>query len=100
MLDSYNELLRNVCVFPKIRGIGIISNTHSRCYSSKPLINGRITIAADDHWQIAVIGKNLTSEDTFMWGNDCPLGPQGLNGSYIKIIDPPRTVQLTARMIF
>jgi outer membrane receptor protein involved in Fe transport len=63
-------------------------------------LNARIAIAAGDQWQIAVIGKNLTSEDTFMWGNDIPLGPQGFNGSYFKMIDPPRTVQLTARMNF
>lgn len=29
-------------------------------------LNARIAIAAGDQWQIAVIGKNLTSEDTFM----------------------------------
>ena len=63
-------------------------------------LNARIAIAAGDQWQIAVIGKNLTSEDTFMWGNDIPLGPQGFNGSYFKMIDPLRTVQLTARMNF
>ena len=63
-------------------------------------LNARIALTANDKWQIAVIGKNLTSEDTFMWGNDIPLGPQGFNGSYFKMIDPPRTFELTARMNF
>ena len=51
-------------------------------------------------WQISLIGKNLTDEKTFMWGNDIPLGSLGFNGAYFKMIDPPRTVELTARINF
>ena len=36
-----------------------------------------------------------------MWGNDMPLGSLGFNnGAYFKMIDPPRTVELVARMNF
>ena len=63
-------------------------------------LNARIALARDDQWQISLVGKNLTSEDTFMWGNDIPLGPQGFNGSYFKLIDPPRTVEINARYSF
>ena len=63
-------------------------------------LNARIAIAGNDQWQISVVGKNLTDKETFMWGNDIPLGPQGFNGSYFKLIDPPRTVEITARMNF
>lgn len=63
-------------------------------------LNARISFASGDKWQLSLVGKNLTSEDTFMWGNDIPLGSLGFNGSYFKMIDPPRTVELTARMNF
>ena len=63
-------------------------------------LNARISFASGDQWQLSLIGKNLTSEDTFMWGNDIPLGSLGFNGSYFKMIDPPRTVELTARINF
>ena len=63
-------------------------------------LNARISLASGDQWQLSLIGKNLTSEDTFMWANDMPLGSLGFNGSYFKMIDPPRTVELTARMNF
>ncbi len=63
-------------------------------------LNARIAIAGNDQWQISVIGKNLTDEKTFMWGNDIPLGPSGFNGSYFKLIDPPRTVEIAARLNF
>ena len=63
-------------------------------------LNARISLAKSDQWQIALIGKNLTDEKTFMWGNDIPLGSLGFNGAYFKMIDPPRTVELTARINF
>jgi outer membrane receptor protein involved in Fe transport len=63
-------------------------------------LNARIALASDDQWQIALVGKNLTDEATFMWGNDIPLGPQGFNGSYFKLIDPPRSVEVNARYNF
>lgn len=63
-------------------------------------LNARISLASGDQWQLSLIGKNLTNEDTFMWGNDIPLGSLGFNGAYFKMIDPPRTVEVTARMNF
>ena len=47
-------------------------------------LNARIAIAGNDQWQVSVVGKNLLSEDTFMWGNDIPLGSLGFNGAYFK----------------
>ena len=63
-------------------------------------LNARISLASGDQWQLSLIGKNLTSKDTFMWGNDIPLGSLGFNNSFFKMIDPPRTVELVARMNF
>ena len=63
-------------------------------------LNGRIALAGNDQWQIALVGKNLTDEETFMWGNDVPLGSLGFNRTYFKLIDPPRTFELTGRINF
>ena len=63
-------------------------------------LNARISLAGNDKWQVSLVGKNLTDEATFMWGNDIPLGTLGFRGSYFKLIDPPRTVELAARMNF
>lgn len=51
-------------------------------------------------WTLAVIGKNLTDEEVFTWGNDVPLGPFGFNFTYFKHIDPPRTFEFQARYNF
>ena len=63
-------------------------------------LNGRIAFAGNDQWQISLVGKNLTNEKTFMWGNDIPLGSLGFRGSYFKLIDPPRTFEITGRVNF
>ena len=63
-------------------------------------LNGRIAFAGNDQWQISLVGKNLTNEKTFMWGNDIPLGSLGFRGSYFKLIDPPRTFEITGRINF
>lgn len=63
-------------------------------------LNGRIALAGNDQWQISLVGKNLTDEETFMWGNDVPLGSLGFNRTYFKMIDPPRTFELSGRINF
>ena len=63
-------------------------------------LNARISLAGNDQWQVSLVGKSITDEATFMWGNDIPLGSLGFKGSYFKLIDPPRTVELSARMNF
>lgn len=63
-------------------------------------LNGRIALAGNEQWQIALVGKNLTDEETFMWGNDIPLASLGFANSYFKMIDPPRTFELTGRINF
>jgi outer membrane receptor protein involved in Fe transport len=64
-------------------------------------LNARIGISeVDGKWSIAIVGKNLTEEKTFSWGNDVPLGSFGFDNSYFKNIDPPRTFELHARYNF
>lgn len=61
-------------------------------------VNARIAIGdADGDWQIALLGKNLTDEETTTWGNDVPLGQFGFYDTYFQIIDAPRSFELQAR---
>lgn len=63
--------------------------------------NARVSLGASDGtWVVALIGKNLTDEKTFTWGNDVPLANFGFSKTYFKHIDPPQTFELTARYNF
>ncbi len=64
-------------------------------------LNARLALASlDSGWMLALVGKNLTDEKTFTWGNDVPLGAFGFDQTYFKHIDPPRTWELVARYNF
>lgn len=64
-------------------------------------IDARVQLgAADGTWSLAVVGKNLTDEKVFNWGNDVPLGSVGFDDTYFRHISPPRTYQLQARYSF
>jgi len=53
-------------------------------------INARVQLASvDNTWSIALLGKNLTDEQTTNWGNDNPL-----IGGYFQSIGDPRTFEL------
>jgi iron complex outermembrane recepter protein len=65
--------------------------------------NARIQLSsADDTWRVALVGKNLTDETTFNWGNDLTLSGSGygFEGGYFHHIEKPRTVELQARYSF
>jgi iron complex outermembrane receptor protein len=64
-------------------------------------INARVQLAnVGDTWSLALIGKNLTDEQTTVWGNDVPLGAQGFDGTYFQHIDAPRSYVLQAKYRF
>jgi outer membrane receptor protein involved in Fe transport len=64
-------------------------------------INARIAIGdRDGDWSIALLGKNLTDEETTTWGNDVPLGQFGFYDTYFQIIDAPRSFEIQARYRF
>lgn len=64
-------------------------------------LDARIGFSAiDGQWSIAIVGKNLTDERVFTWGNDVPLGSFGFDKTYFKHIDPPRTFELNMRYNF
>ncbi|KGE02645.1 TonB-dependent receptor [Pseudohaliea rubra] len=64
-------------------------------------VNANISLgASDDRWELSLIGRNLTDEKTFPWGNDVPLAGLGFSGSYFKFIDPPAHAELRLRVNF
>ena len=71
-------------------------------------MNARIALqSADRKWSLALIGKNLTDETTFNWGNDATLATSRLGGqfigfqnAYFHMIEAPRTYELQARYNF
>ena len=64
-------------------------------------LNARIGISnIEGKWSLAIVGKNLTEEEVFTWGNDVPLGSFGFDNTFFKHIDPPRTFELNARYNF
>ncbi len=64
-------------------------------------LNARIQLAnVGDTWSVALIGKNLTDEETTTWGNDVPLAGQGFGETYFQHIDAPRSYVLQAKYQF
>ena len=64
-------------------------------------LNARVQLAnVGDTWSLALIGKNLTDEETTTWGNDVPLAGQGFGGTYQQFIDAPRSYVLQAKYRF
>ena len=56
--------------------------------------NGHISITPiNGDWTLSVIGKNLTNEHTFNWGNDLALASL-FWGSYFKFSEKPRSILL------
>ena len=62
------------------------------------IINARIALAStDDGWTVALIGKNLTDEKTYIWKNDLPVTN---SNSYYGVPERPRSIALQARYRF
>jgi len=60
--------------------------------------NARIVLAStDDTWSLALIGKNLTDEETHRWRNDVALTN---SNSYFGIADRPRSIAILGRYQF
>ena len=100
-------------IFPLTGGMEIITgidvNYTDEFYSALDLdpntthddvtkVNARIALASiDDTWSVAVIGKNLTDEDSHMWNNDVPVTD---SNSYFGISERPRSIAIQARYRF
>jgi outer membrane receptor protein involved in Fe transport len=65
-------------------------------------LNARIGLGdLHDHWQVAVIGKNLTDEQTIGYAGDAPLAQKLFHArSYYGFVDPPRSVAVEVKVRF
>jgi len=72
-------------------------------------VNARIAlVSSDGAWSVALVGKNLTDEDTYNWTNDGTLSGAGLglginlmeDRTYFAQFEAPRTFEIQARYNF
>ena len=78
-------------------------NDPATIQSSYSKINARIALSPNDgSWSLALVGKNLTDELTFNWGNDTTLSGSrlGFDGTYFHQFEAPRTIEIQARWRF
>lgn len=61
-------------------------------------VNARIALASvDDKWSVALVGKNLTDENTHVWKNDVALTA---SNSYFAVPERPLSIAIQARFRF
>ena len=66
--------------------------------SSYVTVDARVALAgADDRWEIAVIGRNLTDKLIRSWANDLPVVT---NNNYFAHLDRPRNIAVQFRYSF
>lgn len=67
-------------------------------HDSSTKVNLRIALASiDDVWSLALVGKNLTDEETMVWKNDVALTN---SGSYFGVPERGRSLAIQARYRF
>lgn len=67
-------------------------------HDAATIINARIALSGiDKGWSVALIGKNLTDEKTYVWNNDVPLTN---SNSYYALPQRPRSIAVQARYRF
>jgi hypothetical protein len=73
--------------------LGLDENTRQDSYSK---VNARLAIAsADDSWELAAIGKNLTDEEVSVNSFDSPI-TSNFPLTYVQFITQPRQLALQA----
>ncbi|MCX2982935.1 TonB-dependent receptor [Halieaceae bacterium IMCC14734] len=67
-------------------------------HDAATIINARIALSnMDRNWSVALIGKNLTDEKTYVWKNDVPITN---SNSYFGLPQRPRSIAVQARYRF
>ena len=67
-------------------------------HDSATTVNLRVALALfDDTWSLALVGKNLTDEETMVWRNDVALTN---SGSYFGVPERGRSLAIQARYRF
>ena len=66
------------------------------------LLNLRVALAsADEKWEVAVLGRNITDREVVSYANDTPLAfSQFGTPTFYGFVDPPRTIALQASYRF
>ena len=59
-------------------------------------LNARLQLASHAGWSVALVGKNLTDEETSTWVNDVPF----FRGAMFATTDPSRSIGIQARYEF
>ncbi len=63
--------------------------------------NSRVALSSlDRRWMVAAIFKNITDEETTVFGGDVPLAELGFDETYLQFIDAPRSVEIQVRLEF
>ena len=73
------------------RRIGVLLDDDRWVYDATAMFG-----PADGGWDLSVIGRNLSDEEGFSWGNDVPL----FGGSYAWSPNAPRSVTVRGRLHF
>jgi outer membrane receptor protein involved in Fe transport len=65
-------------------------------------LNARVSLnGADNHWEVAVVGRNLADKQTLSYAGDTPLSARLFNvRSYYGFVDTPRSLALEAMYRF
>lgn len=65
-------------------------------------LNARISLGdINDHWQVALVGRNLTDKTTVSYAGDTPLSQRLFNArSYYGFVDAPRSLAVEASLKF
>lgn len=67
-------------------------------HDAATIVNASIALtSADRDWSVALIGKNLTDEETTIWNQDVPISN---SNSYFALPNRPRSIAVQARYNF
>jgi iron complex outermembrane recepter protein len=97
-IGSRMELLTSVDVNYSDEFYSALDLDPSTLHDSYTQVNARIALASiDETWSVALVGKNLTDEETYVWKNDVPVTD---SNSYFAIPERPRSIAVQARYRF
>lgn len=97
-LTDFLELRSNVDMLYSDEYYSALDLDANTKHESSTRYNARIALASsDDKWLIALIGKNLTDETTYVWKNDVTLTA---SNSYFGVPERPRSIAIQGRYRF
>jgi outer membrane receptor protein involved in Fe transport len=102
-IDYYADFTENTVLGIRVDALYVDDFVYNLTYAD-PLTqdsyvkwNARLSLAsADDRWELALVGKNLTDETTESFGGNTFLSP----GAYFGNVDAPRQIFFNATWRF